>query len=186
MSNCLNPLRIALCTCHCINQVHQCNCGTYRRICFSDPLSRKGQSPIIFGRAQLQKSTATYSSSSSETPQFFHYARSAQHMMRKMGYSLQRENGLNFRKGRRDFLRNFVLKGKPTNYYDNTRRELGYVIPTPPTTVRPKDNKQIPSRSASSSEWDSDVSVGMLFKELTVNMTSSSQLEPAEATDEEP
>ena len=107
-------------------------------------------------------------------------------MMRKIGYNLQRRNGLNFRKGRRGFLRNFVPKGKLANYYDKTRRGLGYVTPTPPTTVRPKDKKLIPSRSASSSEWDSDVSVGTLFKELTVNMTSSSQLEPAEAIDEEP
>ena len=63
---------------------------------------------------------------------------------------------------------------------------MGYVTPTPPTTVRPKDKKPIPSCSAFSSEWDSDVSVRTLFKELTVNMTSSSQLERAEATDEEP
>ena len=41
------------------------------------PPSKKGQSPIIFGKAQLQRSTATDSSSDSETPQFFHYARSA-------------------------------------------------------------------------------------------------------------
>ena len=77
-------------------------------------------------------------------------------------------------------------RGKPTNYYDNTCRGLGYVTPTLPATVQSKDDKPIPSRSAFSSEWDSDVSVGMLFKELTVNMTSSSQLEPAEVTDEEP
>ena len=77
-------------------------------------------------------------------------------------------------------------RGKPINYYDNTRRGLGYVTPPPPTTVQSKDNKQIPSRSASSSEWDSDVSVGTMFENLTVNMTSSSQLELAEAIDEEP
>ena len=35
------------------------------------------------------------------------------------------------------------------------------------------------------SEWDSDVSVGMMFENLTVNMTSNSQAEPAEATNEE-
>ena len=63
------------------------------------PPSKKGQSPIILIRAQLQKSTVTDSSSDSETPHFFHYARQAQHMMRKMGYSLQGGNGLNFRKG---------------------------------------------------------------------------------------
>ena len=103
-----------------------------------------------------------------------------------MGYNLQRENGLNFEKGRRDFLRNFVPKGKPANYYDNTRRGLGYVTPPSPTTVQSKNNKPIPSRSASSSVWESDVSVGTMFENLIVNMTSSSQLEPTEATDVEP
>jgi len=107
-------------------------------------------------------------------------------MMKKMGYNLQRGNGLNFGKERRDFLHNFVPKGKPANYYDNTRRGLGYITPPPPTTVQFRDNKPIPSRSTSSSEWDSDVSVGKMFKNLTVNMTLSSQLELAEATDEEP
>jgi len=52
--------------------------------------------------------------------------------------------------------------------------------------VQSKDDRPIPSRSASSSKWDSDVSVGTMFENLTVNMTSSSQLEQAEATDEEP
>ena len=91
-------------------------------------------------------------------------------MMRKIGYNLQRENDLNFEKGRRDFLRNFVPRGKPANYYDNTHRGLGYVTPPPPITVQSKDNKPIPSRSASSSEWDSDVSVGTMFENLTVNI----------------
>ena len=52
--------------------------------------------------------------------------------------------------------------------------------------VQSRDNKPIPSRSASSFEWDSDVSVGTMFEKLTVNMTSSGQLELAEATDEKP
>ena len=77
-------------------------------------------------------------------------------------------------------------KGKPANYYDNTRRGLGYVTPTPSATVQFKDDELIPYYFVSSSEWDSDVSVGMMFKNLTINMTSSSQLEPAKATDEEP
>ena len=149
------------------------------------PPSKEGQLPIVFGKSQLPRSAAANSSSDSDTPQIFHYARSAQHMMRK-GYSLQRGSGLNFGKGRRGFLRNFVPKGKPTNYYDKTCRGLGYVTPPPSTSIWSEDNKPIPSRSASSSEWDSDVSVGTLFKELTVNITLSSQLEPAEATDKEP
>jgi len=77
-------------------------------------------------------------------------------------------------------------RGKPANYYDNTRKGLGYVTPTPPATFQSKDDKPIPSHFASSSEWNSDVSVGTMFENFTVNMTSSSQLEPAEATDEEP
>ena len=93
-------------------------------------------------------------------------------MMRKMGYNLQHGKSLNFGKERRGFLRNFVLKGKPTNYYDNTRRGLGYV--TPAATVHSKDDKPVPSHSASSSEWESDVSVGTMFENLIVNMTSCS------------
>ena len=107
-------------------------------------------------------------------------------MMKKMGYNLKHGKGLNFGKGRRSLSRNFVPRGKPVNYYDDTRRGLGYVTPTPPATVKSEDNRPILSHSASSSEWDSDVSVGMMFENLIVNMTSSSQLEPAEATDEEP
>jgi len=150
------------------------------------PPSKEGQLPIIFGKAQLRRSTAADSSSDSDAPQFFRCARSAHHMMRKMGYNLQHGKGLNFRKGRCVFLRNFVPRGKLVNYYDNTHRELGYVTHTPPATVQFKDDKPIPSHSASSSEWDSVVSVGTMFESLMVNMTSSSQLEPTETTDEEP
>ena len=66
------------------------------------------------------------------------------HMMRKMGYNLLHGKGLNLGKGRRGFLRNFVPRGKLANYYDNTRRVLGYVTPTPLATVQFKD-KPIPS-----------------------------------------
>jgi len=106
--------------------------------------------------------------------------------MKKMGYNLKHGEGLNFEKGRRSLLRNFVPKGKPVNYYDSTRRGLGYVTPTPPVTIQFRNDEPIPSLSASSFEWDSDVSVGTMFENLTINMTSSSQLEPTEATNEEP
>ena len=99
------------------------------------PPSKEGQLPIIFGRAQPGGSTAADSSPDSDTPQFFHYARSARHIMKKMGYSLKHGEGLNFGKGRRSLLRNFMPKGKPANYYDNTRRGLGYVTPTSLATV---------------------------------------------------
>ena len=70
-------------------------------------------------------------------------------------------------------------KGKPANYYDKTHRGLGYV--TPPTLIQFEDNESIPSHSATSSEWESDVSVGTLFKNHFINMTSIDQLEHEEA-----
>ena len=106
--------------------------------------------------------------------------------MEKMGYDLKQAGGLNFGKGRRGLMRNAVPKGKPANYYDSTRRGLGYVTPTSSVTVQVKDDEPIPSRSDSSAEWDSDVSIGGMFNGLTVNMTSGSQSEPAEAADKEP
>ena len=100
-------------------------------------------------------------------------------MMQKMGYNLQHGKGLNLRKGQRGLQQNSVPKGKPTNYYNKTHKGLGYV--TPPTLLQSKDNESIPSHSASSSEWESDVSTGMYFKNLSVNMTSIDQLEHEEA-----
>jgi len=79
-----------------------------------------------------------------------------------------------------------VPKGKPANYYDKTRRGLGYVTPSPSTSFRSEDNKSIPLHSASSSEWESDFSMGTIFKNLSVNITSSNQLEPGEAVNVEP
>ena len=143
------------------------------------PPSKRSQSLIVFGRAQLRRSANTDSSSDSKPPQFFHYERSAHLMMRKMGYNLQHGNGLNFKKGRCGFLRNFLPNGKLANYYVKIHMGLGYV--TPPTPFQFEDNKSIPSHSASSSEWGSDVSIGMFFKNLSVNMTRINQLEHEEA-----
>ena len=70
-------------------------------------------------------------------------------------------------------------KGKPANYYGKTHRGLGYV--TPPTPLQSEDDESILSHSATSSEQESNVSVGMLFKNLSVNMTSIDQLELEEA-----
>jgi len=137
------------------------------------PPSKEGQLLIVFGKAQLQRSAAADSSSDSDSPQFFHYVQPTHHMMKKMGYNLKHRKGLNFGKGIRGLLRNFMPRGKPTNYYDYICRGMGYVTPTPPAMVQPEDNKSILSHSTSSSEWDSDVSVRTVFKELTINMTSS-------------
>jgi len=74
------------------------------------PPSKEGQLPIIFDKAQPRGSTAVESSSDSDTPQFFHYAQPAHHMMKRMGYNLKHGEGLNFGKGKHSLLRNFVTK----------------------------------------------------------------------------
>ena len=55
------------------------------------PPSKEGQLPIIFGRTQPRGPTVADSSSDSDTPQFFHYAQPARHIMKKMGYNLSME-----------------------------------------------------------------------------------------------
>jgi len=56
---------------------------------------------------------------------------------------------------------------------------LGYV--TPPAPFQSEEEDSLPSHSSISSEWESDISVGVLFKNLFVNMTSINQLEYEEA-----
>ena len=97
--------------------------------------------------------------------------------MEKMGYNLRQGDGLNFGKGRRIPLQPFVLKGKPQNYYDRTRRGLGYVTPPEQSESEDESFSSTQSQSSSLSEWESDVSVGVVFKNLSVNMTSTSHIE---------
>jgi len=56
---------------------------------------------------------------------------------------------------------------------------LGYI--TPPAQYQSEGDESLPSHFSSLSEWESDVSVGVLFKNLFVNMTSINQLEKEEA-----
>jgi len=77
--------------------------------------------------------------------------------MKKMGYNLLRGEGLNFEKGRRILLQPFVLKENPANYYDQTRRGLGYVTPS----TRSESEESLSSHSLDSSDWESDVSLGL-------------------------
>ena len=72
----------------------------------------------------------------------------------------------------------FVPEGKPPNYYDRTHRELGYV--TLPPQSEPESDRLLPSQSSDSSSWDSDGSIGVVFKKLFANMTSISQMEQDE------
>ena len=63
--------------------------------------TKRDQSLIIFGRSQARATTFRESDDDLEPPQFFHYARSAHCMMKRIGYSLNRGDGLIFGKGRR-------------------------------------------------------------------------------------
>ena len=74
---------------------------------------------------------------------------------------------------------NLCTEGKPTDYYNKTLRGLGYI--TPPARSQSEGDKSLPSHSSSSSEWESDVSVGVLFKKLFANMTSIDKLKQKEA-----
>ena len=88
-----------------------------------------------------------------------------------MGYDLSHGEGLNFGKGHCIPLQPFVPKGKLANYYNQGRRGLGYV--TPPTMFDSEvESDYCPlSHSSESSNWDSNVTVGAAFKDLSVNMT---------------
>ena len=90
-----------------------------------------------------------------------------------MGYNLNCGDGLNFSKGRHIPFQLFVPQRKPPNYYDRTRRGLGYV--TLPPQLESESDRSLPSQSSDSSRWDSDCSVGIVLKKLFTNMTSISQ-----------
>jgi len=71
-----------------------------------------------------------------------------------------------------------VPKGKPANYYDQTRRRLGYT--TLCVQYDLEFEKPLPLHSSDSSDWASDVSMGVAFKKFFTNMASTSQVEPEE------
>ena len=103
-----------------------------------------------------------------------------------MRYDLSRGEGLNFGKGRCIPLQPFVSKGKPANYYDQTRRGLGYV--TPPTTFDSEVESDYSPllHSSESSNWDSDVTVIAVFKDHSLNMTSICRRKECQDTKVEP
>ena len=112
----------------------------------------------------------------SESPQFFHYGQKSHHMMERMGYDLTKESDLNFRKRKWALLRSFVRKGNDPDYYHKTRNGLGYVSTL--VSSDPDSEKEVYHDSLSAtSSWDSDVSIGNIFRSLSVNMTSTSHVE---------
>jgi len=68
---------------------------------FIVPPTKRDQSPIIFGKSQARIMTSRESDDDLEPLQFFHYTQLAHRIMKRMGYSLNHGDGLNFSKGRR-------------------------------------------------------------------------------------
>jgi len=97
-------------------------------------------------------------------------------MMENMGYDLTSGHGLNFGKGRRTLLRSFVPKRKFPDYYHRTRRGLDYVS-TPIPSASESEESLCHNHSSGTSLWESDISVSNIFKQLSVNMVSTSHPE---------
>ena len=104
-----------------------------------------------------------------------HYRQKSRHMMERMGYDLTKESRLNFGRGNRILLRSFVPKGKDPDYYHKTWRWLGYVSTL--VLLNFESEEVYHNSSSATSSWDSDVSVGVIFESLSVNMVLASYLE---------
>jgi len=142
---------------------------------FMVPAKCEGQRPILFGRVESKSMTQESSESDDEPWQLSHYEPNVLRMMENMGYDLTRSPGLNFGKGRRTLLQSFIPKRKTPDYYHRTRRGLGYVS-TPVPSASGSEGSLYHNHSSGISLWESDVSVGNIFRELSVNMVSTSHL----------
>jgi len=100
-------------------------------------------------------------------------------MMEKLGYDFTKKSGLNFDKEKQALFCSFVPKDKDPNYYQKTRRGLGYV--TTSVSSDSESAKEVYHDSSSvTSSWDSDVSIGDIFGSLSVNMASTNHLKDEE------
>jgi len=97
-------------------------------------------------------------------------------IMESIGYDLINGPGLNFDKGRRTLFRPFIPKGKTPDYYHRTHMGLGYVSTLIPSASEFEESLYH-NYSSGTSSWESDVSIGNIFRELSVNMVSTSHLE---------
>jgi len=97
-------------------------------------------------------------------------------MMERMGYDFTKESGLNFGKEKRALLCSFVSKGKDPDHYHKTRRGLNYVT-TPVSSDFESEKEVYHDSSSATSSRDLDISVGDIFKNLSVNKVSTSHLE---------
>ena len=100
-------------------------------------------------------------------------------MVKRMGYGITKRSGLNFGKGKRSLLHSFIPKSKDPDYYHKTRRGLSYVS-MPVSSDPESEEEDYHDNSSTTSSWDSDVSIGDIFKSLLVNMVSTSHLEDDE------
>ena len=92
-----------------------------------------------------------------------------------MGYDFTRNQALISAKEMSTTSLISVERQRP-NYYHKTRRGLSYV--TILVSSDPESEKLVYHDSSSAtSSWDSDVSVGDIFKSHSVNMVSTSHLE---------
>ena len=99
--------------------------------------------------------------------------------MKRMRYDFTKESGLNFGKEKWALLHSFVPKGKAPDYYHKTRRGLDYVS-TPVSSDFESEEEVDNDCSSITSSCDWDVSVGVIFESLSVNMISTSHLEKNE------
>ena len=70
----------------------------------------------------------------------------------------------------------FHLNQKGPDYYHQTLRGLGYVS-TPIPSAFESEESLYHNHSSVTSSWESDISVGNIFKDLSVNMVSTSHPE---------
>jgi len=140
---------------------------------FDVPTRCKGQKSIFFGRVESKPTICEDMKSETEFPRFSHYEPNVLKMMKIMGYNLARGPVLNFSRGRRTLLRSFVLKVKAPNYYHRTRKGLGYVS-TPILSASESKESLYHNHSSGTSSWESDISIGNIFQDLSVNMVLTS------------
>jgi len=75
-------------------------------------------------------------------------------------------------------------KGKAPDFYHKIRRGLGYVS-TPISPDFESEKWVHHDHSLEASSWESDVSIGDIFKSLLVNMISASHLEDEDINEAE-
>jgi len=158
------PVRSSLTVCQSVSDAQ----GSF----FEVLARRKGQKLILFRRVRSKPTTCKDSKSETKLPQFSHYESNVLRMMEIMGYDLTSGLGLNFGKGRRTLLLSFVTKGKAPDYYHQTHRGLGYV--STPISSASESEESYHNHSLGTLSWESDVSIGNIFKDLSVNMVSTS------------